>query len=345
MQTPVTLSIVMPVFNHPEELKTMIDSILANVFKEWELLAVDDGSQTETLQLLESYTQHDERIRFIRRDRTPKGAPTCRNMGLEQARGKYVVFFDSDDYVAPHCFEQRVGEMEKHPDLDFMVFRSGTYAEARFCADLGNFSFGYPIYTDDLEAFCSRTLPFVVWNNIYRRDSLIAHDIAWDERLLSFQDSQFNVDCLLADMTYAYAECPPDYGYRIATEQSISKKIPSAGHYESNLYATERSFRKVQAMYGHRYDHALYRGAMHIYTTVVRTHFDRDFSCRLAATVRSFAPCWGGWMKVQVVLSDVLRRFLPYTLSRRIPSIGYLMWYRRYWKSKVGRLHKCILKR
>ena len=56
----VKLSIVMPVFNHPEELRTMLDSILANTFQDWELWAVDDGSQQETLSVLDGYAGRDD---------------------------------------------------------------------------------------------------------------------------------------------------------------------------------------------------------------------------------------------------------------------------------------------
>ena len=56
-----SLSIIMPVFNHRDEVRTMIDSILANDFNAWELLAVDDGSGEDTLQLLESYAAADSR--------------------------------------------------------------------------------------------------------------------------------------------------------------------------------------------------------------------------------------------------------------------------------------------
>ena len=57
----------MPVFNHRDEVRTMIDSILANDFNAWELLAVDDGSGEDTLQMLESYAAADNRIRVVRR--------------------------------------------------------------------------------------------------------------------------------------------------------------------------------------------------------------------------------------------------------------------------------------
>ena len=130
-----SLSIIMPVFNHRDEVRTMIDSILANDFNAWELLAVDDGSGEDTLQMLESYAAADNRIRVVRRSRQPKGAQTCRNIGLEMARGEFVIVFDSDDYIAPYCLRQRVKMLQKRPDLDFLVFPSGVFVDERFVTE------------------------------------------------------------------------------------------------------------------------------------------------------------------------------------------------------------------
>ena len=76
------LSIVMPCFNHSELISEMIDSIIANDYNDWELLAIDDGSETNHLAVLNNYEARDARIHVIKRDRLPKGAPTCRNIGL-----------------------------------------------------------------------------------------------------------------------------------------------------------------------------------------------------------------------------------------------------------------------
>ena len=169
MESLITsLSIIMPVFNHLDEVRTMIDSVLANDFQSWELLAVDDGSEEDTLQLLERYAEADSRIRVVRRDRQPKGAQTCRNIGLEMARGKFVIVFDSDDYIAPYCLRQRVEMMQKRPELDFMVFPSGVYVDNRFVTAPHPYDFGYRVAEDDVKMFASRRLPFIVWNNIYQ---------------------------------------------------------------------------------------------------------------------------------------------------------------------------------
>ena len=326
----VTLSIIMPVFNHPEELKTMIDSILANTYQGWELLAVDDGSEEEAVSVLRKYEQQDGRVHFISRNRSPKGASTCRNIGFEAAQGEFVIFFDSDDYITPFCLEQRVKELQNNPEYDFVVFRSGTYSGNRFHTEASKMNFGYQIYEDDIEAFCSRTLPFVAVNNIYRRSSLLQRGIQWDTNLLSLQDAQFNLECILSGMRYCYSSCPSDYGYRINTQGSVSKNINSKAHFDSNIYATECFYKLVQNIYGHKYDRALYRGMLFLYVKVSRTGFQADFASRLTTLVHKYSPRRGSCLKLQFFATKILSRFLPLNLSRRLPILGYLVWYRRW---------------
>lgn len=301
----VTLSVVMPVYNHPEELKVMIDSVRENSFADWELILVDDGSDEETKSVLNRYVEEDSRMVLIERDRLPKGAPTCRNIGMDVARGKYIIILDSDDYIAPYCFEQRVREMEKHPEYDFMVFRNGVFEDGKFHSYYPKLSFGYGIYDDDLKAFCQRTLPFVVWNNIYRKKSLEEQNVRWDEQLLSLQDSQFNVDALLAGMRYGYSDCPADIGWRIGTVGSISKKIDTEAHRKSNEYASSSLKNKIEERYGRKYSFALRRGRM----------FIKNLSAKREETDTKR-------------VKHMLRR-----LKRQISMLDYLLWY-RYMENK-----------
>ena len=294
------LSIIMPVFNHKEMVATMIDSILANDYQDWELLAVDDGSTQDTLDLLKHY-EGDSRIHIIQRNRAPKGAQTCRNIGLEMAQGEYVVFFDSDDYITPTCLKSRVEALERYPELDFMVFRSGIFCDGTFRPEPTNLTFGYPVNRDDIEAFCTRFLPFVVWNNIYRRQSLVDNHITWDTKLLSLQDSMFNLQCLLAGLKYSYSDTQPDYGYRLSTPGSVSKKLKSKEHLESHVYITKRFFSEVQRFYG-------------------------DFNLTMAAAVRRYSLAWGCIFYIQVRLFHLLCHFLPLSLARQLSFLCYLLW-------------------
>lgn len=116
------VSIIIPVYNRPVLVAEAIESVLAQTIPNWELIVVDDGSTDNTWEVLESYAAKDERIRVFKRDREPKGAPTCRNFGAGFAKGQYLIFFDSDDLLLPYCVENRLRACEEYPEMNFLVF-------------------------------------------------------------------------------------------------------------------------------------------------------------------------------------------------------------------------------
>ena len=314
------VSIVMPVFNHAELVIEMMESVCRNTLTDWELLAVDDGSDEADFAQIAAFAAGDERICYVRRERGPKGAQTCRNIGLGMARGEYVAFFDSDDWITPTCLMERVRAIGQHPELDFMVFPAGIYRDGEIHVEPGCSMYGYPIYGDDVAAFCSRNLPFVVWNNLYRRSSLLANGLRWDERLLSLQDAAFNLAALTSGLKYAYAtDVAPDYAYRLASVGSISKQIGGAVHFRSNALATEIAYHLVQQRFGHRYDSALYRGALYVYVKVARVGYDAQFVNEMACVIGRYSPIYGRWFRLQMWLTRRLMQILPYKMARQLP--------------------------
>lgn len=336
------LSIVIPVFNHPEELKIMINSIIVNGFDDYELILVDDGSDAPTLNLLKKYANRDSKIKFLKRNRMPKGAPTCRNIGLERAIGEYIMFLDSDDYVIPSCLATRVRCIEEQPNLDFMVFPSGIYDGSGFHAEPNLYVYGYPIYKDDLEHFARRLLPFVVWNNIYRTKSLKTHKILWDENLMSMQDADFNVSTILAGMTYEYVSTKPDYGYRISTISSVSKGIKTEQHYKSNAYAVKMMYKKIKEVYARKYDKALLYGLLRVYNGVVTgngvsTLLTDLFTTEIEGIVPSHAKKLRRAARISTMLKTIIP-VLPTKVARQLSMLPHLLEHQRRQKAKV----KCI---
>lgn len=310
----------MPFFNKKEMVAQMIDSIVANDFHDWELLAVDDGSTPETIAFLEHFTT-DERIHIIPRTEGPKGAQKCRNIGLDRARGKYIVFFDSDDYIQPYCLRNRVSKMEDCPKLDFMVFPTGTFDGKAFDTTGGYSFYGYPIGNDDLKLFARRLLPFIVCSNIYRTESLRKHNIRWDEALLSLQDADFNLLTITAGLRYEYAIRPADYGYRIANNSgSITSKLKSKEHYASHLHALTRYYDKIQAEFGHSYDHALYQGLLFIYNWMFAQGIDRDIAQELYKLVSSRSPLYGILFSLKLRLTYALEKVVSPANAVKIPQ-------------------------
>ena len=343
-ETRPKLSIVMPVFNNLPLVRVMIDGILANDYTDYELIVVDDGSDNETWCALQSYATavgNRPEVKVVHRGRGPKGAPTCRNVGFDMARGDYVMFFDSDDYVTSTCLATRVGELEKRPDLDFMVFPSGIYDERGFHTEAHLLTFGYPIYKDDLASFAGRWLPFVVWNNIYRTASLRHHGVRWDENLLSYQDADFNVSTLIAGMRYDYARTMPDYGYRITTVASVSKKTFSKEHFNSHAHSVRNMYDKVQAKYGHRYNRALFSGVCYLYNTLMTGEgLNRELATVLCESIADKDPLRSRILKMCARLSHILEHIMPAKTARQLPMLPFLLGFRAMHRTKIKRLQR-----
>lgn len=319
------LTIVMPFFNQKELVAKMIDSILANDFCDWELLAIDDGSTADAQKWLHlNYT--DSRIHFLNRTISPKGAQVCRNMGMELARGKYIVFFDSDDWITPSCLATRIKELSQRPELDFIVFPSGIFQDDKFMTNAPNYIYGYPVYADDVKAFASRTPPFIVWNNIYRTAALRENKLSWDVSLQSFQDADFNLHAILAGLKYDYAHVAPDYGYRIGGNTgSISKKIITEEHMKSHLHAINNFYSSLQHTYGNHYNGALYKGVLYIYNKVMSDKIDYSFASNIAHTINRYSWFYGHLFRLQTRLSFLMEKVLPQKMARQLPMLCYLI--------------------
>ncbi len=106
---PPLVSIVLPTFNRAPTLGRAIESVLCQTFEDFELIVVDDRSTDETASLMAEYARHD-RIRFLTQLRP--GCSVARNIGVEESRGRYVAFQDSDDEWLPEKLERAVNALE-----------------------------------------------------------------------------------------------------------------------------------------------------------------------------------------------------------------------------------------
>ena len=235
------VSIVAPMYNVDKYIKQFVQCILEQTYTNWELILVDDGSTDKTINLVQNFS--DSRIRVMRREHRPKGANACRNIGMNSARGKYIIIFDSDDLVEKVCLEQRVHFMECNHDVDYATARGLTIAEKtdgtveRTCK-----VWGEPTDDDILTRLISTDYPFGVWNNIYRAESV--RDCQWDEQLQIYQDFDFMVTVALKEKRHAYIEDSKiDYFYREGRPNAITANYISESKYESTLYL----FQKIQS--------------------------------------------------------------------------------------------------
>ena len=95
------ISVIVPVYNSEKYLHRCIDGILAQNYTDFDLLLIDDGSTDNSGNICDEYEIRDGRIRVFHQENG--GVSSARNLGLDNARGKYVMFVDSDDYMLPIC--------------------------------------------------------------------------------------------------------------------------------------------------------------------------------------------------------------------------------------------------
>ena len=97
MKEAPKISVIIPVYNAELYLKRCIDSVLNQSFKSFEIIAIDDGSKDSSFKILSEYQQFSPNIRILSREN--KGAAYTRNEGIELAKGEFIMFIDSDDYI------------------------------------------------------------------------------------------------------------------------------------------------------------------------------------------------------------------------------------------------------
>lgn len=102
------VSIITPCYNAGCFISQAIESVLTQSFQNWELIVIDDHSKDNTLDIVQSYCDRDTRIRCLKTE-YPSGSPTVpRNLGIKEAKGRYLAFLDSDDMWLPNKLEEQL---------------------------------------------------------------------------------------------------------------------------------------------------------------------------------------------------------------------------------------------
>lgn len=106
------VSIIMPAYNSEKHIRESIESVLSQSMEDWELLVIDDASQDETADIVQRYALLDKRISLFKNDRNI-GTAKSRNIGLDNAKAKWVAFLDSDDIWYSNKLERQLEIAEK----------------------------------------------------------------------------------------------------------------------------------------------------------------------------------------------------------------------------------------
>src|SRR5690606_16938341 len=121
------VSIIMPVYNTFNFVERALTSVVGQTYPNWELLIINDGSTDKSPEIIEKWSRKDERVRVFHQQNA--GVSRARNKGLSYARGKFICFLDSDDWLPPNSLEARVRKFGESDSIGFVDGQVNIYEE------------------------------------------------------------------------------------------------------------------------------------------------------------------------------------------------------------------------
>lgn len=210
------VSIILPVYNTEKYISRCIESIIAQTYKNWELIIIDDGSNDASGKICMDYMKRDSRIYY--HHQYNQGVSVARNKGIFYASGKYLYFIDSDDEAEDNLLQTVLSYMEKD-NLDMICFNVKALAEE-----------GEPYWTPVikereyqllsvsercefmLKDFLDCQMMYSPWNKMYRTSLVKKNEIFFEEGVKMGEDMGFNLKYLfyarkvkgISDSLYKY---------------------------------------------------------------------------------------------------------------------------------------------
>lgn len=214
------LSIIIPFYNVEQYIAQCLDSVYNQDIPEdeYEVICVDDCSPDNSISIVEEYARKHTNLVIVRNQYNRK-LGGARNAGMEVAKGKYIWFIDSDDYIRENCFSYLLGIVEFN-DLDILHFNYSSDPEIKVVVDKSRkFVQETDVMTGDMMFFDCDFIWYhdlvTAWRKIYRRQFLLDNNIAFAEHIM-FEDNDYAIEVFasakrvkhIIDRPYCYRNNP-----------------------------------------------------------------------------------------------------------------------------------------
>ena len=229
-------SIIIPVYNVAPYLRKCLDSVLAQIFTDWEAICVDDGSTDGSGAILDEYAAIDKRIKVIHQSNV--GVCISRQRGLDIASGEFVTWCDPDDLIIGDYLKVISDFIQEHGRCDVIGFDYETdykgkrvYVRQELSNDRG----------ENLKRLLSGAVHGSTWSKVFRRQFIVEHALHFaNRRVLVCEDLLFVFMLMLKGPKVANAN-RAFYYYRV-NDVSVSHTVHKDDYYESLKYVGEQMY-------------------------------------------------------------------------------------------------------
>lgn len=230
------VSVIVPVYNVGKYLGRCIDSILAQTFTDFELILVDDGSTDDSGKICDEYAKHDSRIKVIHQENG--GVSSARNRGLDECKGRWIAFIDSDDWVDSNYLETLLKGVEEGYEISRAEVEEITEKGVRKLSFIQeDVRVRGKEFEEYIYKFLRATDGSVVWGGLFDRKKIEESNLRFDCDLKVGEDSLF---------VYQYIYLLSPLSLRINTETQYHYIRMSSGLSKNfKLYLSENHVAKI----------------------------------------------------------------------------------------------------
>lgn len=267
------VSIVVPVYNVQDYLPKCIDSILAQTYKDFELILVNDGSTDDKSAFIcQAYAETDVRIRVINKENG--GLSDARNAGMAVAKGKYIQFIDSDDFVEQDLIEKCVNKLHE-TDADMVIFDFYQYHMKDGTKEIiGNAYDENGIYSLKENPEMITKIKNAAWNKMYRLSLFRDNNITYPWGCY-YEDLGTTYRLLLRARKVAFLD-EPLYDYLVDRPGNITSAFNMKAYHVLDMVKITMDDYKKLGVYDTYYEELKFLGGVNILECLKKTRDCED---------------------------------------------------------------------
>ena len=297
------ISVIVPIYNMEKLMRKCLDSILAQTFREYECLLIDDGSTDSSSAICDEYAAKDSRFKAFHKPNG--GLSDARNYGLAKSTGEYTIFFDPDDWVDEDCLKDMYAKaVEANADMVMCDY----FNEDSYCRQYSKQTPTSLNHEDLLKDVLIGKIFGYTWNKLLKRDLYSHYQLEYPKGIYGCED-QYTICALLKhDIKIAYL--PKAFYHYVYVSGSLSR------YYDDKTLQNDL---KVREMFTSLFENRELR--------------DLAFRCKSAA-IYTRAFVLGGKLYSSKEFKQNFAEYYPYVGSSGIYRLFYFM--SRYGMYKVA---------